>query len=163
MLPPTAGGVRRPGDYAPLTLTEDMPTPRMTWSYTGLRVQDVACSIRFYQKLGFRPGKRGRMDHGGQWVGLELPNGTHQLELNFYPTTNKFYEPFRAGTEFDHLGFEVEDIARWAALLRRRRLPIVADFTERNLRLVYTRDPDGNWIEFCGPLLPPKPARRRRP
>jgi catechol 2,3-dioxygenase-like lactoylglutathione lyase family enzyme len=139
-----------------------MATPTLRWSYTGLRVQNLARSIRFYEKLGFQAGKRGRMEHGGQWAGLALPDGTHQLELNFYPTTNRFYEPFRAGTEFDHLGFEVDDIDAWVRLLRRRRLPIVADFTERDLRLVYTRDPDGNWVELCGPIRPPSPTGRRR-
>jgi catechol 2,3-dioxygenase-like lactoylglutathione lyase family enzyme len=133
-----------------------------TWLYTGLRVQNLARSIRFYQRMGFRQTKRGAMRHGGQFVDLAYPGSRHILELNFYPPANRFYEPFSTGTEFDHFGFEVEDIDRWARQLRRWRIPLVADFTEEPLRLIYARDPDGNWLEFCGRVAPPPPLRRRR-
>jgi catechol 2,3-dioxygenase-like lactoylglutathione lyase family enzyme len=84
------------------------------------------------------------------------------LELNFYPVTNRFYEPFVAGSEFDHMGFRVDDVEGWARQLRRWRIPIVADFTESVQRLLYARDPDGNWLEFCGPIGPTPVTRRRR-
>jgi len=101
------------------------------------------------------------MEHGGRWIDLARPGSHHGLELNYYPTTSRFYEPFRTGSEFDHFGFRVGDIGAWVRLLRRRHLPIVADFRETTQRLVYTRDPDGNWVEFYGPLER-KPASRRR-
>jgi catechol 2,3-dioxygenase-like lactoylglutathione lyase family enzyme len=138
-----------------------MPRARIKWDYSGIRVQHLTRSLRFYQRLGFRLLKRGSMEHGGIWVGLTYPGSSHQLELNYYPPGNRFYEPFRAGTEFDHLGFWVADIDSWARQLRRWRLPIVADFTETTQRLVYVADPDGNWVEFYGPVPVPKPSRRR--
>ncbi|MCI4364586.1 MAG: VOC family protein [Thermoplasmata archaeon] len=138
-----------------------MPAPRTRWVYSGLRVQDLSRSIRFYEKLGLRVTSRGSMEHGGLWVELAMPGGRHALELNFYPTTNQFYEPFRAGTEFDHFGVEVDDIVAWVRYLRRRRLPIVADFMGTEQRLVYVRDPDGNWIEFYEPVAKKAPPRRR--
>lgn len=134
----------------------------LRWSYTGLRVRNLARSIRFYRRVGFREVGRGRMDHGGQFVGLAFPGSSHELELNFYPKGNPFFEPFRPGSEFDHFGFVVTDIEAWVRRLRRARLPIVADWTERGLRLVYTRDPDGNWFEVCGKVRPRPPARRGR-
>jgi catechol 2,3-dioxygenase-like lactoylglutathione lyase family enzyme len=135
--------------------------PKIRWIYTGLRVRELPRSIRFYAKLGFRIAKRGRMEHGGSWVELAIPHSTHRLELNYYPPGTRFYERISTGTEFDHFGFEVDGIEEWAESLRRRRLPIVADFDGTTHRLVYVRDPDGNWIEFYGSAAPTRGRRRR--
>jgi catechol 2,3-dioxygenase-like lactoylglutathione lyase family enzyme len=94
------------------------------------------------------------MGHGGVWVHLTCPGAPARIELNFYPRQNRYYEPFRRGTEFDHFGFRVSNVEDWEAELRRRKLPIVARIREPHENLVYTRDPDGNWLEFFGP--PPK-------
>jgi catechol 2,3-dioxygenase-like lactoylglutathione lyase family enzyme len=119
--------------------------------YSGLRVRDLARSLRFYRSLGFRIHKRGTMGHGGRWVHLTFPGAAQRIELNFYPRSNRYYEPIRKGTEFDHFGFRVSDVEAWEAELRRRKLPIVARIREEYENLVYTRDPDGNWLEFFGP------------
>ncbi|MCI4372101.1 MAG: VOC family protein [Thermoplasmata archaeon] len=137
-----------------------MAPARISMLYTGLRVRDLDRSIRFYRRIGFRVSGRGTMQHGGQMVDLALPGNPHLVELNFYPTTNRYYEPFVAGSEFDHLGFRVDHIDAWARQLRRWRIPLVADFVDGTTRLVYARDPDGNWLEFCGPV-PAKAAPRR--
>jgi catechol 2,3-dioxygenase-like lactoylglutathione lyase family enzyme len=136
-----------------------MPQRRLKWDYSGLRVRSLERSARFYRRIGFEVGKRGTMEHGGQWMGLTFPGSLHQLELNYYPPGNRFYTPFRSGSEFDHLGFWVDDIDAWARQLRRWRLPIVADFSETTQRLVYVSDPDGNWVEFYGPI--PSPSARK--
>jgi catechol 2,3-dioxygenase-like lactoylglutathione lyase family enzyme len=139
-----------------------MPIPRMHWRYTGLRVRDLRRSIRFYERLGFRVGRRGRMDHGGLWVDLHYPGSVHRLELNFYPRRNPFFTRWTVGTEFDRFGFEVSDIDGWVRYLRRARLPIVADWAERGLRYVFARDPDGNWVEVAGRVRRSSPSRRPR-
>lgn len=134
------------------------PLPRkvkVSFVYAGLRVRDLARSLRFYRGLGFRIHKRGRMDHGGQWVHLVFPGAVQRIELNYYPRSTRFYEPIRRGTEFDHFGFRVSDVGAWEAELRRRRLPIVARIHEPHENIVYTRDPDGNWLEFFGPVPTP--------
>jgi catechol 2,3-dioxygenase-like lactoylglutathione lyase family enzyme len=120
--------------------------------YSGLRVRSLLRSLRFYRKLGFRVFRRGTMQHGGQWVQLAFPGAAQRLELNFYPRSNRFHEPIRKGTEFDHLGFRVSDVEAWERELRRRRFPIVARIREPHENIVYTRDPDGNWVEFFGPI-----------
>jgi catechol 2,3-dioxygenase-like lactoylglutathione lyase family enzyme len=139
-----------------------MVRPSAKWNYSGIRVRDLDRSIRFYEKIGFRVKARGTMDHGGEIVDLAFPRHSHWLELNYYPPSNRFYEPFQSGTEFDHFGFTVEDIAGWATALRRWRLPVVADFIDRNSRLIYTRDPDGNWVELCGRVRRARVPRRHR-
>jgi catechol 2,3-dioxygenase-like lactoylglutathione lyase family enzyme len=129
-----------------------VPPVRVDFVYAGLRVRDLARSLRFYRKLGFRVYRRGTMGHGGRWVHLKFPRAGQRLELNFYPRGNRYYEPIRRGTEFDHLGFRVTNVEAWERELRRRKLPIVARIREPHENLVYTRDPDGNWVEFFGPV-----------
>jgi catechol 2,3-dioxygenase-like lactoylglutathione lyase family enzyme len=132
-----------------------MATVKIEFVYSGLRVRNLDRSLAFYRKVGFRVHRRGRMGHGGQWVHLRFPGASQRVELNHYPRSNRFYEPFRRGTEFDHFGFRVSDVEAWETRLRRRGFPIVARIREPHENLVYTRDPDGNWLEFFGPVPSP--------
>lgn len=129
--------------------------------YTGIRVRDIARSLRFYRSLGFRERFRGKMEHGGIFVQLVYPGQAHRLELNYYPRSNPYYEPLHAGTELDHIGFYATDLEAWLRLLRRRRIPLVLDFTEGTQRVVYVRDPDNVWLEFFGTVRR-RPGHRRR-
>ena len=129
-----------------------MAPVRVEFVYAGLRVRNLARSLRFYRKLGFRVHKRGVMGHGGQWVHLAFPGAAQRVELNYYPRGNRYCTPIRKGTEFDHFGFRVSDVEAWTEELRRRKCPIVARIREEHENLVYTRDPDGNWLEFFGPV-----------
>lgn len=125
---------------------------KVEFVYCGLRVRNLSRSLKFYRGLGFRVHRRGTMEHGGVWVHLSFPGAAQRVELNYYPRSSRFYEPMRRGTEFDHFGFRVSSVEAWERTLRRRRLPIVARVREAHENLVYTRDPDGNWIEFFGPV-----------
>jgi catechol 2,3-dioxygenase-like lactoylglutathione lyase family enzyme len=129
-----------------------VPKVKVEFIYSGLRVRNLRRSLNFYRKLGFRVHRRGRMGHGGSWVHLLFPGAEQRVELNYYPRGNRFYTPIRKGTEFDHLGFRVSNVEAWEAELRKRRMPIVARIREKYENIVYTRDPDGNWIEFFGPV-----------
>ena len=131
-----------------------MSRVKVEFVYAGLRVRNLTRSLNFYRRLGFRVHRRGRMGHGGQWVDLSFPGAAPRLERNYYPRSHRYFEPFRRGSEFDHLGFRVSDVEAWEADLRRRRLPIVARIREPHENIVYTRDPDGNWIEYFGPVAP---------
>ncbi|MEM3852553.1 MAG: VOC family protein [Methanomassiliicoccales archaeon] len=127
-----------------------MSKAKVRFVYAGIRVRSLNRSLKFYQSIGFRIKKRGRMQHGGQWVELSFPGSSLLIELNYYPKGNPFYEPFRDGTHFDHWGFQVSSISKWEALLRKLKLPIVARITEGRTKLIFTKDPDGNWLEFSG-------------
>ncbi|HEV8050315.1 MAG TPA: VOC family protein [Thermoplasmata archaeon] len=126
--------------------------------YSGLRVRRMAPALAFYRKLGFRLLGKGTMEHGGEYVHLRFPGSWHRLELNFYPKGNRFFEPFRTGSEFDHFGFRAKDPEAWKRRALRAGGTLAAEFVEGTTRLVYIRDPDGNWIEAFGPAHP----RRRR-
>jgi len=140
------------------------PMPRTTtrFLYSGIRVRDLDRSLAFYRTLGFKVLARGRMGHGGRWVHLVHPGSKHRLELNFYPRENRFYEPYRRGSEFDHFGFYSPDVMAWRELALRAGGKVVLDFVDRKSRLVYVNDPDGVCLEVFGPAAPTrrKPAGR---
>jgi catechol 2,3-dioxygenase-like lactoylglutathione lyase family enzyme len=129
-----------------------MAKVKVEFVYSGLRVRNLPRSLRFYPKLGFRVHKRGTMEHGGRWAHLAFPGAAQRVELNYYPPRTPFYEPHRKGTEFDHLGFRVSDVEAWEKDLRRRKFTVVARIREQYENLLYIRDPDGNWLEFFGPV-----------
>jgi catechol 2,3-dioxygenase-like lactoylglutathione lyase family enzyme len=135
-----------------------MPSVKVEFVYAGIRVRNLPRSLRFYTRLGFRVHRRGTMEHGGKWVHLRFPGAVQRVELNYYPRGNRFHTPIRRGTEFDHFGFRVSDVAAWTRRLRVMKLPIVAVVRETHENIVYTRDPDGNWIEFFGPVPPKEPS-----
>lgn len=139
-----------------------MPTLKVEFVYAGLRVRNLARSLRFYRKLGFQVHKRGRMEHRGEWVHLKFPGALQRLELNYYPPGTRFYEPIRRGTEFDHLGFRASSISGVLRRLERLRIPVAVRVQETHENLVYVKDPDGNWVEFFGPVEPTPPQRPRR-
>jgi len=125
---------------------------KVEFVYSGMRTRNLPRALRFYRSLGFRIHRRGKMEHGGEWVHLNFPGAVQRIELNYYPKGTRFYEPVRKGTEFDHFGFRVSDVEAWEKELRRRKFRIVARIREAGENLVYIRDPDGNWIEFFGPV-----------
>jgi lactoylglutathione lyase len=136
-----------------------MTSDGIQFRYTGIRVRDIDRSIGFYSVLGFRVYRRGEMEHGGIWVHLKRRGDPHRLELNYYPKGSAHFEPFRPGTELDHLGFHAKDVAGWAKRLVAAGGKLVLRVVETGENLAYIQDPDGVWIEFFGP---PAPTPRRR-
>jgi lactoylglutathione lyase len=131
----------------------------MPLEYAGIRVRDLARSIRFYTEgLGLKVGNSGRMAAGGLWQELRDPVTGAVLELNYYPGD----PPYREGDELDHLGFRVSDldgaVARLVGLGARVRIPA---FEEGNERLAFLSDPDGVWVELYerGPEEVPPTSR----
>jgi catechol 2,3-dioxygenase-like lactoylglutathione lyase family enzyme len=129
--------------------------------YTGIR--DLARSLRFYQALGFRLFRRGKMEHGGEWVHLKFPGSHHRFELNYYPPGSTFYHKYVAGSELDHVGFYFTDLPRWIERAERAGGRVKAEVPDGPNRLVYIADPDGIWLEFIGPGRAARPVKRKRP
>ena len=129
--------------------------------YFGIRVRNLNRSLKFYTKiLGMRVIHRGKMAHGGIFVHLKRPGSTQRLELNYYPSRNRFYEKYKPGTEMDHIGFWAEDVDRiYAKLVSKGVRKAVPPFSNGRERLAYLKDPDGIWIEFFG-TDKRKPARK---
>jgi catechol 2,3-dioxygenase-like lactoylglutathione lyase family enzyme len=133
---------------------------KVKFLYSGIRVRAVEPSLAFYQKLGFKVYARGTMAHGGVWIHLRFPGSYHRLELNYYPKGNRFYETFREGTQFDHFGFFAPDVLAWKKKALSAGGKLADEFVDGSSRIVYVKDPDGNWIEAFGPAKPRRPRRK---
>lgn len=127
---------------------------RPRFLYTGIRVRNLVRSLAFYRRFGFRVVAKGTMAHGGKWVHLAYPGSRHRLELNYYPPGNRFYEPWRPGSEFDHFGFYAPDLKQWEKVARRAGARKKLEFVEGSTRIVYFLDPNGVWLEAFGPAGP---------
>ncbi len=128
-----------------------MRAPPMKLIYAGVRVRDLDRSLTFYKALGMKVAGRGTMEHGGIYVHLKSPGSPQVLELNYYPRRNRFYEPYRKGSELDHLGFWVADVDACLEFVKGLGGKTVVDaWTEGRYRLAFVEDPDGICIELLG-------------
>ncbi len=152
----------------------------MPLRYAGIRVTQIARSVRFYTKtLGLREIRRGdaRAEGLGVWVLLEDPKTKQRLELNWYPKGSRFATAFRLGEGLHHLGFLMGRVPRaalereYARLLRRGAGTTGISPEKTDGWIAYVTDPDGHWIEiFRWPTAAEqraidraaRPKRRRR-
>lgn len=152
----------------------------MPLRYAGIRVTQLARSLRFYTKtLGLKEVRRGdiRSIGAGVWVLLEDPKTHQRIELNWYPKGSKWATPFAPGDGLDHLGFLLGRVPQaalereYARLLRLGARKVGFPLEKDQGWVAYVGDPDGHWIEiFRWPTaaeeraMRPKrrPARKRR-
>lgn len=132
----------------------------MYLSYFGIRVTDLARSLKFYQSLlGLQLIKRGdnTKNGGGVYVLLADKESGQRLELNWYPKESIFATGYSPGEGLDHIGFGVSDIEQEIRRLKRQGYEIIEVpksisspelGNEYSTRLAYVKDPDGNWIEL---------------
>jgi lactoylglutathione lyase len=119
--------------------------------YVGIRVTDLDRSIAFYcGGLGLREAGRGRMSHGGAYVGLEDPVSHVELELNHYPAGSSYATPYVPGEGLDHLGFVVPDARALIEQLRRSGAKVAVEpwLEQGRCWIGFVEDPDGNWVEI---------------
>ena len=72
------------------------------------------------------------------------------LELTFYRNQDKFAQPQYEDRLFDHLGFEVADINKTLAAMRKENITITDEpfkFNEKTT-IAFIEDPDGTLIEL---------------
>ncbi|HEV8049328.1 MAG TPA: VOC family protein [Thermoplasmata archaeon] len=132
----------------------------MYLSYVGLRVRDLARSIRFYTE-GFGlvltdPGEPARIDPKVRWaVLLRDPRSGQRIELNYYPPGDPYAVPYTPGEALDHVAFRVDDLP--ATLERLEKLGHPPErmahyegpmLTTPHYRMAYVRDPDEISLEL---------------
>ena len=127
--------------------------------YTGIRVRDMAASIRFYTEiLGMEIVEQlqSTAPTKGQVVGLRSPGGSQLLELNWYEPGSRFGLVYSNGEELDHIAFECENVPAAVAELERKGVEVVIRSREIGADMgwneAFVKDPNGIWIE----LLPRK-------
>lgn len=119
--------------------------------YTGIRVRDLDRSLAFYRDgLGLREVFRGPVpETGGEVALLECPVTGRRIELNAYPSGDRFGPPYREGDELDHLAFAVDDVFAAVDHLRGLGIPIKSDPPGAGrIPTAFVLDPDGIWIEL---------------
>ncbi len=129
--------------------------PTMRFEIVGIRVRNFERSLRFYTRvLGFRVSRRGdtRGWGGGLWARLTDPRSGRSMEINWYPRNSRFWGPYVAGSEVDHLDFSIgvasrDTLERTYRRLRRagaRPTGLEPRTTEGWMASVL--DPDGVWL-----------------
>jgi lactoylglutathione lyase len=124
----------------------------MYLSYSGIRVQNLERSLKFYTEL-FGLKEVGRGDHrkhgAGLYVLLRDGKSGQKLELNWYPEGSVHATPYTPGEGLDHIAFVVDDLeAAYKELLAKGVEPTNIDPSSTGGWLAYLKDPDGNWIEL---------------
>ncbi|MGI0070870.1 MAG: VOC family protein [Thermoplasmata archaeon] len=130
----------------------------MSITYAGIRVTDLDRSLRFYREgLGLVERGRGKMSHGGTFVGLEDPASRFQLELNHYPADSPYATPYSVGEGLDHLGLDVADAPALIERLRSMGAKVAIEpwIEAGRYWIGFVEDPDGIWIEIQSPVASP--------
>jgi len=89
------------------------------------------------------------MPHEGKFVALRSPGSSQELELNWYPSSSKFYTKYRKGDEMDHLAVAVKDVGEAFEELVKKGVEVaVAPAKAKGVTEVYVKDTDGIWLEL---------------
>jgi catechol 2,3-dioxygenase-like lactoylglutathione lyase family enzyme len=122
----------------------------MFLDYAGIRVTNLARSVRFFTKgVGLVELRRGKMQHGGIWVLLGDRTSHQQVELNWYPRGSRYATPYVSGEGFDHFGVRVENLKVAGRRLRAAGARKVDEIRWRGkVVLEYYEGPDGFWVEL---------------
>lgn len=92
-----------------------MPVTKLL--HTRMRLNDLERSVRFYKDaLGLIESRRHTSPRGAQLVFLQIPGSEEEIELCQMPGG----EPVQVQPDLMHLAFEVEDLAKFAAELKRK-------------------------------------------
>ena len=121
--------------------------------HTSIRTSNMERSIAFYSKfLGLKLLSRREIKQTKAEIAF-MQDPEHKgcmLELTFYRSQTKFAQPEYEERLFDHLGFEVADMDKTIAGMRKEDI-IVTDepfkFTEKTT-IAFVEDPDGTLIEL---------------
>ena len=118
--------------------------------HIGIRVGDKTASIAFYELLGFQT----LSDTGfakGHPIIMQHPSG---VVLNLLgPATvsdgqNLLMDLTEKHPGITHVSFKVDSIENAREYLAERQIPISGEFSYKDLRAIFVRDPDRTVIEF---------------
>jgi lactoylglutathione lyase len=122
--------------------------------HTSIRTGNMDRSIDFYTRLmGLKLQSRREIPQNDAEIAfLQDPEGKGAtLELTFYRKQKKFIQAEYEDRVFDHLAFEVKDMAKVISMLRKEKIRI----TDEPFRLgpagsliAFIEDPDGTLIEL---------------
>ena len=121
--------------------------------HTSIRTSNMERSVDFYSRfLGLKLLSRHEIKQTNAEIAfLQDPKGEGcTLELTLYRNQKKFSQPQYEERLFDHLGFEVADINKTIADMRKEKIAITDEpFNfNPNTIIAFIEDPDGTLIEL---------------
>jgi lactoylglutathione lyase len=120
------------------------------FTYAGLRVKNLDASIAFYTNvLGMKVRGRNTIEATkGTVADLVSEECGFVLELNHYEKGSPYATNYAVGEGLDHLAFQVEDLDKALAEVKKAGHPVVLDIKTGTSRWAYIEDPNGIWIEL---------------
>jgi lactoylglutathione lyase len=121
--------------------------------HASIRTSNMEKSIDFYARIfGLKVLSRKEIKAtNAEIVFLQDPAGKGcMLELTFYKNQKKFSQPEYEERLFDHLGFEVADMNKTIAAMRKENITVTDEpfkFSP-NTTIAFIEDPDGTLIEL---------------
>jgi len=121
--------------------------------HTSIRTSNMDKSIDFYTKLlGLKLVSRREIPQNNAEIAfLQDPESKSMLELTLYRNQKKFLQADYEDRVFDHLAFEVRDLEKTIAAMRKENVTI----TDEPFKLgapgpviAFVEDPDGTLIEL---------------
>lgn len=122
--------------------------------HASIRTSNMEKSIDFYTRLlGLKLlSRRDIKQTNSEIAFLQDAEGKGcTLELTFYRNQRKFGQPEYEERLFDHLGFEVADMKKTVAVLRKENVTITDEpfkFGANGPVIAFIEDPDGTLIEL---------------
>jgi lactoylglutathione lyase len=122
--------------------------------HASIRTSNMEKSIDFYTRLlGLKLLSRREITQTNAEIAfLQDAEGKGcTLELTFYRNQTKFAQPEYEKRLFDHLGFEVADMGKIIAALRRENVAITDEpykLGSNGPVIAFVEDPDGTLIEL---------------
>jgi len=122
--------------------------------HASIRTSSMEKSIDFYTRLlGLKLlGRQEITQNNAEIAFLQDAEGKGcTLELTFYRDQTKFAQPEYEKRVFDHLGFEVADMGKTIAALRKENVTITDEpykLGSNGPVIAFVEDPDGTLIEL---------------
>ena len=121
--------------------------------HTSIRTSNMERSIDFYSRfLGLKLQSRREIKQTNAEIAfLQDAEGKGcTLELTFYHNQKQFVQPEYEERLFDHLGFEVADMDKTIAALRKENVTITDEPFKLNssTTIAFIEDPNGTLIEL---------------
>ena len=122
--------------------------------HTSIRTSNMDRSIDFYSKLmGLKLLGRHEIRQNNAEIAFlqDLRGKGAKLELTFYRNQKKFIQADYEDRLFDHLAFEIDDIQRMIAALRKEKVTITDEphrLSAGGSLIAFIEDPDGTLIEL---------------
>ena len=122
--------------------------------HASIRTSNMDKSIDFYTRLlGLTLVSRREIPQNDAEIAfLQDPEGKGcLLELTFYRKQKRFSQPDYEDRVFDHLAFEVQDMAKTIAAMRSEKITITDEpfkLSPTGSLIAFVEDPDGTLIEL---------------